>query len=132
MSGIVGWLKPTSLSEFEHLSDTIRHRGTPQRTQFESLWMELRSHSAIQSYNTPEVWLGLIGDLYSHNATELPSLWTQNGAQIFSKVEGSFVLVIWEKKEKKLQKKIVSWAETGQSFFLRSGSKILVVVERER
>ena len=64
--------------------------------------MELRSHSAVQSYSTPEVWMGLIGDLYSHTSSDLTSLWSKHRAQIFSQIEGSFVLVIWEKKEKKL------------------------------
>ena len=99
MSGIVGCLKPTSLSEFELLSTQIRHRGTPERTQFDSMWLELRSHTEIQSYDSSDLWIGLIGDLYSHQSKDLTSLWNKHGTQIFSTIEGSFILVVWEKQK---------------------------------
>ena len=53
-------------------------------------------------FSTPELWITLIGNLYSHQIEQLLTLWKAQGPNIFSQLEGSFLLVVWEKKNQRL------------------------------
>ncbi len=102
MSGIVGWLKPQSLSEFQALSAQISHRGQGLLHQLEELWVDVRSRSEHHIFSTPELWIGLIGNLYSHPIEQILLLWKEHRSNIFSLLEGSFLLVVWEKENQRL------------------------------